>query len=118
MRLLSIEKRELKSKENKMKHNSSGVGVLIIAIIFISGMFLGGAFSCSPRAPAEMVVEVEPLTVMPHPKFGFELVIVPAGTSIDGFVTTEPGLYLSGNALQHVIQRLGIEPKQWTKRKG
>jgi hypothetical protein len=87
--------------------------MISLGIIMFSSLM---ELSCrSPEAPAEVVVEQQELTVMPHPRFGFDLVIVPAGTQIDGFTTLEPGLYLSGDGLRHIIRELGLVPRKWTK---
>jgi hypothetical protein len=56
----------------------------------------------------DMPLKSTPLTVIPHPKFGFDLLIIPAGTDIDGFTTMEPGLYLSGKGLQYVVEKLAL----------
>ena len=86
-----------------------------IVLFWMIGIIVG--FSCrSPEAPAEVVPVVEQeLTVIPHPKFGFDLVIIPEGTVIDGFVTMEPGLYLAGDGLRHVLREMGLGSEQWMK---
>jgi len=59
-------------------------------------------------------VEAQPLTVTPHPTMGFKIVIVPVGTDIGGFVTTEMGFYLTADVvLQLLEQRDG--PLTWSK---
>jgi hypothetical protein len=51
-------------------------------------------------------VEERGLTVTPHPTYGFKIVIVPAGTWIDGFKTTEPGLYMTGDIAASLMIQL------------
>jgi hypothetical protein len=86
------------------QNRSLGIIIMISLAIMLGGLI---EFSCHPPA------ELGPLTVIPHPRFGFEIVIIPPGTVIDGFTTTEPGLYLSGDALFHVLRELEIKPEQW-----
>ena len=89
------------------------LAALLIALFL---MALGG---CEPRREDVFTQpqpkELKPLTVTPHPKFGFDLVIIPAGTDIDGFTTIEPGLYLAGDGLRHVLREMGLTGEYFTK---
>ena len=86
----------------------------IIAAIAIL-LFLLALGGCQPEEQVfqqpdvkAMPMKTAPLTVTPNPKFGFDLVIVPAGTKIDGFITTQPGLYIAGDALRGLLRDMGL----------
>lgn len=79
---------------------------IVVAMIVL--LFLRCCGCAMVAEPAPQIKEVKPLTVTPHPRFGFDLVIIPAGTEIDGFTTIEPGLYLAGDGLRYIIEKLGL----------
>ena len=102
-----------------MKNWIDAVFTLVAWFCLIAAIWgLHGCVQEMEKAPADGVFvqpKPKPLTVTPHPKFGFELVIVPVGTAIDGFVTTEPGLYICGNALRSLLKEMGLVGTHVTK---
>ena len=85
--------------------------IAILVLIFLA--FCGcqnhtdeGPDSGAHKGLVSQEPEPAPLTVFPHPKFGFELVLIPAGTQIDGFTTLEPGLYVSGKMLEALANKM------------
>lgn len=86
--------------EDEPKNGAMKKIVEIIVVVGILMVLLLGVHVAGCATP----IQAQPLTVIPHPQFGYKIVIVPVGTMVGDYKTVEPGLYLTADVVMEMME--------------